>query len=103
MDGLALAIKRCNLQLRLDNNTEGFGNCFPNAIVQQCRRPEIRKWLQENKPWAIFTGQQSLRSKVKHFATKSPKALFSVLHLRVDNKISQRQLATVPIHVSLFK
>jgi len=45
----------------------------------------------------------TIGSNVKHFATKSPKALFSVLHLRVDNKISQRQLATVPIHVSLFK
>ena len=71
MDGLDLTIGRCNLQLRLDNRTEGFGNCFPNAMVQQCRRPEIRTWLQKNKPWAIFNGQQSLRAKVQHFAMKS--------------------------------
>ena len=71
MDALGLAIQRCNLQLKMDNPTEGFGNCFPNAIVQQCRRPEVRIWLLENKPSAIFNGQQSLRNKVVHFAMKS--------------------------------
>ena len=71
MDALGLAIQRCNLQLKMDNPTEGFGNCFPNAIVQQCRRPEVRIWLLENKPSAIFNGQQSLRNKVAHFAMKS--------------------------------
>ena len=71
MDALGLAIQRCNLQLKMDNRTEGFGNCFPNAIVQQCRRPEVRSWLQKNKPSAIFNGQQSLRNKVAHFAMKS--------------------------------
>ena len=87
MDGLALAIKRCNLQLKLDNNTEGFGNCFPNAMVQQCRRPEIRTWLQENKPWAIFTGQQSLRIKVKHFAMKSRHQAVTDLRKRYEEVI----------------
>jgi hypothetical protein len=53
MDALGLAINRCNLQLKMDNPTEGFGNCFPNAIVQQCRRPEIRTWLQKNKPFSM--------------------------------------------------
>jgi hypothetical protein len=71
MDGLTSAIKRCNIHLKLDNNTEGYGNCFPNAIVQQCRRPEIRTWLQENKPWAIVSNQRTLRTKVKTFALKS--------------------------------
>ena len=71
MDSLTSTIKRCNLQLKLDNPTEGFGNCFPNGVVQQCRRPEIRTWLQTNKPWAIFNGQQNLRNQVTHFALKS--------------------------------
>ena len=71
MDGLSIAIKRCKLQLKQDNSTEGFGNCFPNAIVQQCRRPEVKTWLQKNKPWAIFNSQQSLRTKVTTFALKS--------------------------------
>ena len=87
MDGLDLTIGRCNLQLRLDNRTEGFGNCFPNAMVQQCRRPEIRTWLQKNKPWAIFTGQQSLRSKVKHFATKSRHQAVADLRTEYDQVV----------------
>ena len=71
MDGLCSAIKRCNLELRLDNSTEGYGNCFPNAIVQQCRRPAIKTWLQKNKPSALFNSQQSVRTKVATFALKS--------------------------------
>ena len=48
MDGLTAAIQRCNLKLKLDNETEGQGNCFPYSIVQQCRRPEVRKWLKQS-------------------------------------------------------
>ena len=71
MDGLTVAIRRCNLKLKLDNETEGQGNCFPNSIVQQCRRPEVREWLKQKKPSAIFNGQQWVRRKVTHFALSS--------------------------------
>ena len=68
MSGLAEAIRRCNLQLKLDNKTEGYGNCFPNAIIQQCRRPEINNWLRENNPMGIFKSPQALRRQVTNFA-----------------------------------
>ena len=71
MAGLNSAIQRCSLQLKLDDKTEGYGNCFPYAIVQQCRRPEIRTWLQENKPQAIVNFHSTLRKKVTNFALKS--------------------------------
>ena len=71
MDALQEAILRCKLQLKFDNKTEGKGNCFPYAIVQQCRRPEIRSWLQENKQTAIFTNIQTVRTRVANFALKS--------------------------------
>jgi hypothetical protein len=71
MNGISSTIQRCKLQLKLDNPTEGYGNCFPNAIVQQCRRPEIQDWLLENKPWVIVKSQQALRRQVKNFALKS--------------------------------
>ena len=58
MDTLTAAIQRCQLSLKLDNETEGQGNCFPNSIVQQCRRPEVREWLKQNNPPALFNGQQ---------------------------------------------
>ena len=71
MDALQESILRCNVLLKFDNQTQGYGNCFPNAIVQQLRRPQIRAWLQSRKPAAIFTNQQTLRNRVANFATKS--------------------------------
>ena len=71
MDSLTAAIQRCQLSLKLDNETEGQGNCFPNSIVQQCRRPEVREWLKQNNPPALFSGQQWIRQKVTNFALNS--------------------------------
>ena len=68
MSGLAEAIRRCNLPLKLDNNTEGYGNCFPNAVIQQCRRPEIKNWLCTNNPIGIVKSSQALRRQVTKFA-----------------------------------
>ena len=70
MSGLAEAIRRCNLQIKLDNKTEGYGNCFLNAIIQQCRRPEINNWLRENNPRGIMKSPQALRRQVTNFALK---------------------------------
>ena len=94
MDGLTEAIKRCNLQLRLDNRTEGFGNCFPNAIVQQCRRPEIWTWLKQKNPIAIFSGQQCLRKKIVHFALKSRNKNISDLKTNYDKELQQVEKTT---------
>ena len=72
MDALSVKIQECNLNLILDNKTEGFGDCFPYAIVQQCRRPNIKKWLKENNPDGFFSSHLALRRKVKIFALNSP-------------------------------
>ena len=89
MDGLNSTIERCNLRLKLDNPTESYGNCFPNSIVQQCRRPEIKTWLQKNKPWAIFNGQRPLRLKVTNFALKSGHAKIGDLNRMYEKEIQQ--------------
>ena len=34
-------VRALGLPLKLDQLTEGLGNCFPISIIQQCRRPEI--------------------------------------------------------------
>ena len=80
MDSLTSTIIRCNLKLALDNPTGGFGDCFPNSIVQQCRRPEVKTWLMKNRPMANFTSAQTLRLKVTTFALESRKQ--AVLNLR---------------------
>ena len=94
MDGLTEAIKRCNLQLKLDNRTEGFGNCFPNAIVQQCRRPEILTWLKQKNPIAIVNGQQCLRRRIVHFALKSRNKNISDLKTNYDKELQQVEKTT---------
>ena len=71
MDGLSSTINKCCVPLKLDNYTEGHGNCFPNAIVKQCRRPEISDWLLTNKPLAIVRNNKTLQRKVSSFALES--------------------------------
>ena len=73
--------------MKLDNPTEGFGNCFPNAIVQQCRRPEIKTWIQKNRPWALFTGHQMLRRKVTNFALRSRDQTINRLKIEYEQEI----------------
>ena len=34
-------VKKLGLPFQLDKLTEGQGNCFPIAVTQQCRRPEV--------------------------------------------------------------
>ena len=35
-------VGRAELNLKMDDRTEGFGNCFPFAIWQQCSRPAVQ-------------------------------------------------------------
>ena len=87
MDSLSSAIKKCNLDLLLDNPTEGFGNCFPNALVQQCRRPEIKNWLKKHRPWAIFNGHQCVRRNITNFALKSRDQVIANLKTKYEQEI----------------
>ena len=66
-------IHRLQLPLKLDQLTEGLGNCFPIAVIQQCRRPEIFTQLRPLPKKIIKhkTGYSLLRSSVKQFITKS--------------------------------
>ena len=90
MDELSATIRRCELQLKFDNHTEGYGNCFPNAIVQQCRRPEIKTWLQEKRPWAIINNQQILRIKITNFSLNPRnKAIIDLKKNMMKNSIQQ--------------
>ena len=35
-------VRRAELNLKMDERTEGFGNCFPFAVWQQCRRAAVQ-------------------------------------------------------------
>ena len=41
-------IRRLDLPLKLDEITEGRGNCFPLAVLAQCRRVEIFRELNKS-------------------------------------------------------
>ena len=44
-DEIMATIISLQLPFKLDQLTEGLGNCFPMAIIQQLRKPEIRSQL----------------------------------------------------------
>ena len=60
-------IRRLGLPFKLDNITEGDGNCFSRAVVQQCQRAVFQEELEREKR---YTGEYTtLKKKVVEFAT----------------------------------
>ena len=66
-------VHRLQLPFRLDQLTEGRGNCFPISIMQQCRRPEIFSQLESIPKMLVKhrTGHSALRFIIKQFIMKS--------------------------------
>ena len=66
-------VRKLGLPFKLDQLTEGLGNCFPIAIIQQLRRPEIASRL--NRVTTQITKQKTgstlLRHCVKQFIKTS--------------------------------
>ena len=75
------SLSRCQLNWQLDTLTEGDGNCFPRAVVQQCHRSEIQENL-ENRKIIHTKDHRSLRCAVSQFMMHpehpSVKALWSL-------------------------
>ena len=66
-------VHRLELPFKLDQLTEGQGNCFPISIVQQCRRPEILSYLRPRAKQIVRlrNGHSTLRQNVMEFMMKS--------------------------------
>ena len=66
-------INRIGLPFKLDQLTEGLGNCFPIAIIQQLKRPEIFSQLKSTDKMMLKARRvvPMLRLFVKRFITKS--------------------------------
>ena len=66
-------IHRLQLPLKLDQLTEGLGNCFPIAVIQQLQRPEIFSQLRPAPKRLVRhkTGHSLLRQCVHQFIMKS--------------------------------
>ena len=65
------AVNRLQLPLILDQLTEGRGNCFPIAILQQCRRPEINKQLKPVPKMLVRTLRTGPRHKALRYSVIS--------------------------------
>ena len=65
------AISRCQLHMMLDEITQGDGNCFPRAVVQQCKREEIQKNI-----------ENSIKMKVNHFMSVRSAVCDFMLNIR---------------------
>ena len=66
------AARRLDLPVKLDENTEGRGNCFPLAILAQCRRPDIFSGLRTSMQNLIYQNDPHLlRQEVHRFIASS--------------------------------
>ena len=61
-------VHRLQLPLKLDQLTEGRGNCFPIAILQQCRRPEIYQQLKSVPKMLVRTLKTGPRHKALRYS-----------------------------------
>ena len=68
-------VNKLNLPLITDRITEGKGNCFPIAILDQCKRPEVLSKLPASTKKIVLKnnndGQMQLRIAVKKFIKTS--------------------------------
>ena len=95
-DEIMSTVHRLGLPFKLDQLTEGQGNCFPLAIIQQIKRPEIRKELQltDRMLLRVKNGTNFLRRQVINFITKSkhPRIRrFQVDYERTDGNINKKK------------
>ena len=64
-------VHRLQLPFKLDQLTEGRGNCFPIAILQQCRRPEINQQLKPVPKMLVRTLTTGPRHKALRYSVIS--------------------------------
>ena len=77
-------VHQLELPLELDTLTKGDGNCFPLAILQQCKRPEVFSYIRPAIKRFVNReeGHSILRREVRKFVTKSKTQ--RVMHFRAQ-------------------
>ena len=83
------AIKKSELNLKLDHPTRGDGNCCARAILQQCQRAPIRLLLQSRK--VTFNTIMQLKHNVSRFIQENGNTQ-KVRNMRVSFEISQHTI-----------
>ena len=72
-DEILQHVRKLELPFQLDQLTEGQGNCFPIAVIQQCRRPEVMASLSSKMQQIVIqeNGQSALRVEVVRYVKES--------------------------------
>ena len=91
---IMMVVRRLQLPLKLDEITEGRGNCFPLAILAQCRRIEIFRGLrsltqsliQQNNPTLLRRAVYTFMTKSRHITIQNYKKRYQEILARIDDK-----------------
>ena len=72
-DEILQHVRKLEIPFKLDQPTEGQGNSFPIAVIQQCRRPEINASLPSNIQQLVTqeNGHDALRVQVVRYVKES--------------------------------
>ena len=89
MTEILKTVRRLELPMKLDEITEGKGNCFPLAIIAQCRRPEVFDKLNESLKNLIYHNDPTLfRQEVHRFMTKTGNPTIQDFKRRYEEVVS---------------
>ena len=88
------AARRLQLPLKLDEITEGRGNCFPLSVLAQCRRQEILQHLttpisgliQQGDPTLLQRAVHSFIMKSRHRTIQAYKRRYQQILATVDER-----------------
>ena len=81
-------VKKLQLPLELDQLTEGKGDCFPLAVLAQCRRPIIYRKLTEHVKQVVLKNDPTLlRLALKAFILNSKERLVSALKQNYEDVV----------------
>ena len=83
-------IRSLELPLKLDEITEGRGNCFPLAILSQCQRPDIFQKLSDSLQLLVHQQDPNiLRNEIYRFMTHSKHPRIQEYKRRYEEVISR--------------
>ena len=91
---IMMIVRRLQLPLKLDEITEGRGNCFPLSILAQCRRIEIFRGLscfiqnliQQDDPTLLRRAVYSFMTNSRHKTIQNYKKRYQEILANIDNK-----------------
>ena len=86
---MRMAIHKAQLQLKLDADTPGLGNCFSEAMLQQFQRPQVKLFLQSRG--LKITSFIQLKKEVAEFV-RTHMHIDKMKDLKANFEMSQRNI-----------